>query len=57
MNVKLIIVLTYLTSFVLFLIKNIINEVVILETNRRIKFSELKFGGFLWFIYIWVLIT
>ena len=57
MKKYLIIFLTYLISFVLFLPKTFVNEFIMVYTNRRIKGANIDFGGFLWFIFIWLLMT
>ena len=46
--------MTYLTSFVLFLPKTIVVEVILVETNRIIKGPDIDFGEFLRFIGIWL---
>ena len=50
-------VLTYPTEFSLFLVKTFVNEVIMVETNRRIKGPDLDIGEFLQFIGIWLLMT
>ena len=44
MNEEFISVLTYLTEFVLSLSKPFVSEVILVETNRRIKSPDLDFG-------------
>ena len=41
MNKELVIVLAYLTEFVMFLTNGFVGEVVLVETNQRIKDPEL----------------
>ena len=50
-----IIVLTYLTAFVLFLPQTFVVEVILVDTNKIIKGPDLDFGEFLRFIVIWML--
>ena len=57
MNKEFISVLTYLTSFVLFLPKTFVVEVIMVDTNKRIKSPDLYFVKFFWFIGIWLLMT
>ena len=52
MNKEFIILLTSLTEFSLFLPKYFVNEVIIMETNRRNKGSTIEFDKFLQFISI-----
>ena len=46
--------MTYLTYFVFFLPKTFVDEIILVETNIRIKGPNLDFGEFLCFIGIWV---
>ena len=57
MNEECISVLTYLTAFVHFLPIFFVNEVILVETNRRIKGPDPDFGEFPRLIGIWMLMT
>ena len=57
MNEECISVLTYLTEFVLFVPKTFVGEVIIVDTNRRIKGPDIDFVEFLQFFGIFLLIT
>ena len=37
--------------------KNLFDEVILVDTNRRIKVPDLDYGEFLWFIGIWLFMT
>ena len=45
-------VLTWLTAFILFLTKYFTYEVITVDINNMLKWPELEFGEFLWFIGI-----
>ena len=57
MNNEYISVLTYLTAFFLFLPTTFFNEVILVETNKVIKGTDLGFGKFLRFFDIWMFMT
>ena len=57
MNEECISVLTYLTAFVLLLPKFFFDEVIMVDSNRIIKFPDIEFGQLLRFIGIWLLMT
>ena len=57
MNEEFISVLTYLTEFVLSSSKPFVSEVILVETNRRIKSPDLDFGKFLRSIGICLFMT
>ena len=57
MNKEFISVLTYLTLFVLFLMKTFVDDVTLVDTNRIIKGPAPESGGFIRLVVIWLLIT
>ena len=56
-NKELISVLNYLIEFVLFVLKCFVDEVILVETNKRTKGPDLDFGKFLRFIGIRMFMT
>ena len=57
MNKKCISILTYLTAFILFLLKGFVDYVNIMNTNIIIKGPDTELCYFLYFFGIWMLIT
>ena len=57
MNEEFIIMLTYLTLFLLFLPQTFFDEVIMVETNRIIKVPDIDVGVFFQFIGICLLMT